>query len=264
MQCSSVEFLRSILNHTIISTRTVEELREKTWELDTSTRNNLVFYGLKEESLGANNADWMVKELLKNQLHISRDTPFTKVTRGIEEERGCRPVTVQFEKYTDKASVLQKAKMLKGTNVLISEDFPKRVRERRMHLIQFAKEVRKRRPDTRFNMQYDKLYVNNAAYVYNEETGEIEMLSQVDSVDDLQSPTKTSNSPRKKISPYVQKNPHQQRRGRLAKSQSEGEFHHTRDSSPVKNGFSHIDPMLEAELDDDTSDTLGDSLELES
>ena len=31
-----------------------------------------------------------------------------------------------------------------------------------------------------------KLYVNNAAYVYNEETGEIEMLSQVDSVDDLQ------------------------------------------------------------------------------
>ena len=98
------------------------------------------------------------------------------MTRGIEEERGCRPVTVQFEKYTvtknsfflnlfffqDKASVLQKAKMLKGTNVLvsdillykhnssgwlmnsclqISEDFPKRVRERRMHLIQFAKEV---------------------------------------------------------------------------------------------------------------------------
>ena len=70
---------------------------------------------------------------------------------------------------------------------------------------------------------------------------------------------------------------------------SEGEFHHPRDSSPVKNGFSHIDPMLEvsiitpkyhnfcqsfhqnliyvlnqAELDDDTSDTLGDSLELES
>ena len=28
--------------------------------------------------------------------------------------------------------------------------------------------------------------MNNAAYVYNEETGEIEMLSQVDSVDELQ------------------------------------------------------------------------------
>ena len=31
-----------------------------------------------------------------------------------------------------------------------------------------------------------QLYVNNAAYVYNEETGEIEQLSQVDSVEDLQ------------------------------------------------------------------------------
>ena len=87
----------------------------------------------------------------------------TQVTRGIEEERGCRPVTVQFEKYTvtnnkegcpklfskpwmidegflthldlnrvfgfvlplqDKASVLQKAKMLKGTNVLVSDILP--------------------------------------------------------------------------------------------------------------------------------------------
>ena len=27
--------------------RTVEELKEKTWKLDTSTRNNLVFYGIK-------------------------------------------------------------------------------------------------------------------------------------------------------------------------------------------------------------------------
>ena len=29
---------------------------------------------------------------------------------------------------------------------------------------------------------------------------------------------------------------------------SEGEFHHPRDSSPVKNGFSHIDPMLEVSI----------------
>jgi hypothetical protein len=60
--------------------RTVEELREKTWELDTSTRcrleeepplpgrNNLVFYGLKEDMLGANNAEWMVKEVMTPSL----------------------------------------------------------------------------------------------------------------------------------------------------------------------------------------------------
>lgn len=251
--------------------RTIEELREKTWELDTSTRNNLVFYGLKDDEEGGSTAEWMVKELIRTQLRISRDTPFVKVTRGQEEERGSKPITVQFEKYSDKTSVLQLARLLKGTNILISEDFPKRVRERRAHLIQFAKEVRKRRPDTRLNMHYDKLYVDNIAYVYNEETGEIEMLSQVDSVEDLQlqTPGKTSGS-RKKVSPYAGKGGQQQpRRGRLAKSQSTGcagdheaDFLHARDNSPVKNGFSHIDPMLEAELDDDTSDSLGDSLEL--
>ena len=31
--------------------------------------------------------------------------------------------------------------MLKGTNILISEDFPKDVMEKRSHLIKFAKEV---------------------------------------------------------------------------------------------------------------------------
>ena len=36
--------------------------------------------------------------------------------------------------------------------------------------------VKKRRPDTRLSLQYDKLYVNNTAYLYNEETEEIEML----------------------------------------------------------------------------------------
>ena len=37
-----------------------------------------------------------------------------------------------------------------------------------------------------FEYLFPQLYVNNAAYVYNEETGEIEMLSQVDSMEDLQ------------------------------------------------------------------------------
>ena len=41
--------------------RLVEELREKTWELDTNTRNNLVIYGIKEEG-NPGNTEWAVKE----------------------------------------------------------------------------------------------------------------------------------------------------------------------------------------------------------
>ena len=41
-------------------------------------------------------------------------------------------------------------------------------------------QVRRRRPDTRLNLQYDKLYVNNVAYWFNEDTEEIELVNQSD------------------------------------------------------------------------------------
>ena len=40
----------------------------------------------------------------------------------------------------DRNAVLQKAKMLKGSNILISEDYPADVVQKRKQLIQFAKE----------------------------------------------------------------------------------------------------------------------------
>ena len=47
-------------------------------------------------------------------------------------------------------------------------------------LAKFSLKMRRRRPDTRLNLQYDRLYVNNVAYWYNEDTEEIEMLHQTD------------------------------------------------------------------------------------
>ena len=40
----------------------MEDLKEKTWELDTNTRNNLVFYGIKEEGVPGN-TEWAVREV---------------------------------------------------------------------------------------------------------------------------------------------------------------------------------------------------------
>ena len=77
----------------------VEELKEKTWELDTSTRNNLVFYGIVEED-GPGNVEWSVREVIRKMMQISREMPFVKVVRGTGETvRGSRPITVQFERY---------------------------------------------------------------------------------------------------------------------------------------------------------------------
>ena len=40
-------------------------------------------------------------QVIKSQLHISREMPFVKVVRNAEEDaKGVKPVTVQFEKTT--------------------------------------------------------------------------------------------------------------------------------------------------------------------
>ena len=53
-----------VMSKLLAMRRTVEELKEKTWELDTSTRNNLVFYGIKEDA-GSGNTEWAVKEVFE-------------------------------------------------------------------------------------------------------------------------------------------------------------------------------------------------------
>ena len=84
--------------------------------------------------------------------------PFVKVVRSMETRgSGMRPVTVQFEKHSvchalmkkktyfcdlqDRNAVLQRANLLKGTTILISEDFPQKVVKKRELLIKYAKKV---------------------------------------------------------------------------------------------------------------------------
>ena len=46
----------------------VEELKEKTWELDTSTLDSLVFYGIKEDENDKDLIEAVVKEVSKELL----------------------------------------------------------------------------------------------------------------------------------------------------------------------------------------------------
>ena len=57
-----------------------------------------------------------------------------KRTSHGHEVRGFKPVTVCFEKYTDKDEILRKAKLLSGSNIYVGEDFSKRVKDQRHEL----------------------------------------------------------------------------------------------------------------------------------
>lgn len=136
---------------------TIEEINEKVWELDKSWKNNLVFYGIRQDSgmdehpsiteskvrtlyytvyqiqslKNISKILFQIREIIVRHLRITREVPIIRVKRTTNgpEVRGCKPVTVYFEKWQDKDDILRKANMLRGVNVYIGEDFSKRIRD---------------------------------------------------------------------------------------------------------------------------------------
>ena len=56
---------------TIFVTLQVETLKEQIWELDSTNRNNLVFYGIKEDGV---TPEFAVKEVIRRS-HFPRFSP---------------------------------------------------------------------------------------------------------------------------------------------------------------------------------------------
>ena len=90
--------------------------------------------------------------------------------------RGHKPMQVCLVNYRDKEEILRKARLLKGSNIYISEDFSRKVREHRNELIKFMKEVKSRDPGRRMTLRYDKLYIGNDVFFFNDRTGRVERL----------------------------------------------------------------------------------------
>ena len=72
-----------------------------------------------------------IRDIIVRNLRITREVPIMRVKRNINgmEVRGCKPITVYFEKWQDKDDILRKSNMLRGHNIFIGEDFSKRVRD---------------------------------------------------------------------------------------------------------------------------------------
>jgi hypothetical protein len=92
--------------------------------------------------------------------------------------RGHKPIQICIVNYRDKEEILRKARLLKGSNIYISEDFSRKVREHRHELIKFMKEVRSRDPTKRMTLRYDKLYMGHDVFFFNDRSGRVERLHQ--------------------------------------------------------------------------------------
>ena len=89
---------------------------------------------------------------------------------------GTRPVLVTFEHFKDREEVLRKGNFGRSGNIHISEDLSKRTRESRAELRKHMRKIKKLNPDATCFMQYDKLYINNKIYVYNDLQGKVKLL----------------------------------------------------------------------------------------
>ena len=77
----------AILYETLIQVRdlenSVEEIQEKIWELDKSWKNNLVFYGIRSDTLEEHPSvtESKIREIIARQMYITREIPIARCRR---------------------------------------------------------------------------------------------------------------------------------------------------------------------------------------
>ena len=135
-----------MLTHKIDAiTGVYDDLHEKMHEIDKTRRNNLLIYGVKPDFLPEipSQLEMKIHEIFKHNIQIVRPITTLKITRMLTgpEVRGCRPVLVSFAHYKDREEVLSKSKLLRGTNIYVTEDLSRKVREHRNELTKFMREV---------------------------------------------------------------------------------------------------------------------------
>ena len=66
--------------------------------------------------------------------------------------------------------MIRKTKFLAGSNIYITEDFSKRVKDKRTELQKFMRRMKKKNPTAKITLRYDKLMVEKEVYAFNEVT----------------------------------------------------------------------------------------------
>lgn len=103
-------------------------------------------------------------------MQVRREITFTKVNRlwNGPSFRNLKPILVNFHLFKDKEDILRKSALLRGTNIYITEDYSRKVRRHREELLKFARLIKSRQNGVRCLLQYDRLYVGNDVFLYNE------------------------------------------------------------------------------------------------
>ena len=144
----------------------VESVQEKMYDFEVNKRNNLLFYGVREDrretpaelhnkvtsghfSMGCfylHRFTAQIRAILRDNLSLKRDIAVSCASRMFsgpdvggfrwskhslnsdKYQPDLRPVVVTFEEFKDRDEVLRKAGLLKGGQVHVTEDMSRKVR----------------------------------------------------------------------------------------------------------------------------------------
>ncbi len=130
----------------------------------------MIFYKIPESC--EEDCTSIIRDVITNDLKIDRaevnQFQFCGVHRLGKQSRGRpKPIIVRFTCSNDRDKVWKKRRNLKGSNVSIGEDLPKRVQEiKRKILIPAMKKARSLNPRNKASVIGDKLIVNGKQYMH--------------------------------------------------------------------------------------------------
>ena len=145
-------------------TRSVNSEKERAVKLEShSRRNNLIFYGIPEETneSSAKRESLLYSFLEENLKMEEEDIDGISVERahrlGKRNANGDkpRPIIAKFTFHKDKEIILSNARFLAGSDFGISQDFPREIVQIRKELVKVLKQAKKDGHDAK--LVYDKL-----------------------------------------------------------------------------------------------------------
>ncbi|XP_075544229.1 uncharacterized protein LOC142578662 [Dermacentor variabilis] len=166
--------LDTVATTTSQTTRQVSILETRLDDMENrSRRNNLLFYGIADETPSETNAqsEELITAFCRDHFNVAIESKEIERAHrlGRHLQDRCRPIIVKFTSFKTKETVLANGSKLKNTHFSIGEDFSPLVRNARKHLLAFAKE--KSGP---FLLRYKTLFMGSKRYVFDNATETIE------------------------------------------------------------------------------------------
>ncbi len=131
-----------------------------------SRRSNLKFYGIPEEVNDTDDkTEHSILTIIMEKLRLNvDDMRIERCHRMGWKGNQTRPIIVKFSFYKDRELVWMQKKNLKGTNIVLREDFLPKIEKRCSIFLPVFLTANKNKTLGKISLVVDTLYINNALY----------------------------------------------------------------------------------------------------